>query len=478
MPPLQLPVGSTIGRDGDVAKTRVINAYPQITGNQAKAPYVLYAAPGLKRWDDDSFSGGFRGAIEKDDFTLIAVLGNEVVSFSADGSSTKIGSLIGSDRVIMTKNRANPVEIIIITGSQAFQLKDGVITQVTTGNLPPPNSATYLRGRVLYGIQDGRVFASDSEDADSINALAFEPADTRADGLVRVFEHSGFAYVFGRTSIEIFAPDPSLAGEPFPFSPVQQNIAIGCAGKHTIVEGSRGLIWVDDKSFVRFGRDGGAQPISNVTVERAIEALSVDERADLVGMSYTFEGHEIYALKSALWTYEFDFHVASKFGVENAWRERQSLDSATWQVEGINRFAGKEIAGRSADGNLYEIDPQTFDEAGDEIKMELWLPYSHRFPRSAIIDQLKLDAITGVGKISGGLDVTDPVVMIDYSDDGGKTFEGEEQASLGGIGEYRTEIETYQWGLMGSQGRIWRLRASASVLRGFIQAHIEARPAA
>lgn len=478
MPPLQLPVGSNIGRDGDVANARLINAYVQATGNDAKAPYVLYAVPGLKRWDDGSFSGGLRGLIEKDDFTLIAVVGNEVVSYSRDGSATKLGSLIGSDRIIMTKNRADPVQVVMIVGSQAFVLENGTITQVTDGDLPAPNSATYLRGRVLYGISDGRMFASDSEDATSIDALAFENVDSSADGLVRVIEHSGYAYAFGRKSIEIFAPDPSLAGEPFPFSAVQQNIAIGCAGKHTIVEGSRGLIWVDDKNFVRFGRDAGATQISNASVERDIEALSVDQREALIGMTYTHQGNEIYVLKSDDWCWEFDFHAASRFGTDRAWRERKSYSSATWQVESVLRFAGKEIAGRATNGNLYEIDSATYDEAGDEIIMEVWCPYSHRFPRGAVVDMLKLDAITGVGLQSGGLDVTDPVVMIDFSDDGGVSFEGEEQASLGRIGEYDTEIETYQWGLMESRGRIWRFRVSASVLRGLIAAHIEARAAA
>jgi len=478
MPPLALPVGSNIGRDGDVANARVLNAYVESMGNDAKAPYVLYAAPGLKRWDDGSFSGGLRGFIERDDFTLVAVVGNEVVEYSRDGTSTKVGSLIGSDRIIMTKNRATPVQIVMIVGSQVFVLENGVITQVTDGDLPPPNSADYLRGRILYGIEDGRVFASASEDATSINALAFENVDSSADGLVRVKEHAGFLYAFGRKSIEIFAPDPSLAGEAFPFSEVQQNIAIGCAGKHTVVEGSRGLIWVDDKNFVRFGRDAGAQPISNLSVERDIEKLTQSEREALIGMTYTHQGHEVYALKSPSWTWEFDFHAASKFGTERAWRERKSLDSDTWQVESVIRFDGKEIAGRATDGNLYEIDSQTFDEAGDQILMELWLPYSHRFPRGAVVDMLKIDAITGVGLQSGGLDVTDPVVMIDYSDNGGVTFEGEDQVPLGGIGEYDTEIETYQWGLMPGRGRIWRIRSSASVLRGIIAAHIEARPAA
>lgn len=478
MPELKLPVGSSTGRDGAVNRTRLVNAYVEVEGNDAKAPYVLYAAPGLTRWDDGSFTGAWRGSIELDDFTLISVLGNEIVSSTRSGATTKIASLIGSDRVIMTRNRADPAQIVIVTGSQAYNLEDGAIALIDDADLPPVNSADYLRGRVLYGIDDGRVFCSASEDVTSVNALAFDVANAAADGLVRVKEHAGYAYFMGRRSTEIWAADPSLAGQPFPFSPVQQNIAIGLGAKHSIVEGSRGMIWVDDKNIVRYGRDASASPISNKSVERAIESLSVADRANIVGMTYTHQGHEVYVLKSTSFTWEFDFHAASTFGIERAWRERESYGLNHWQVNGAIRFGGKEIAGRENDGALFEISSDAYDEDGDELIMELWLPYSHRFPRSALIDQLKLDAITGVGLQSGGLNVTNPVVMIDYSDNGGKTFEGEESFPLGGIGEWNTEIETYQWGLMESRGRIWRIRASAAVLRGFISAWIEARPAA
>src|SRR5690606_20610073 len=155
MPELKLPVGSSTGRDSAVNRTRLVNAYVEVEGNDAKAPYVLYAAPGLTRWDDAVFAGAWRGAIELDDFTLITVLGNEIVSSSASGATTKIASIIGSDRVIMTKNRANPVQIVIVTGSQAYNLEGGGIALIDDADLPPVNSADYLRGRVLYGIDDG-----------------------------------------------------------------------------------------------------------------------------------------------------------------------------------------------------------------------------------------------------------------------------------------------------------------------------------
>jgi hypothetical protein len=46
---------------------------------------------------------------------------------------------------------------------------------------------------------------------------------------------------------------------------------------------------------------------------------------------------------------------------------------------------------------------------------------------------------------------------------------------LGKIGEVNRFVRTNRWGRMNNKGRIWRFRASASVLRGIIQANITGR---
>src|SRR5690606_41519229 len=117
MPELKLPVGSSTGRDSAVNRTRLVNAYVEVEGNDAKAPYVLYAAPGLTRWDDAVFAGAWRRAIELADLTLITVLVHEIVSSLASGATTKVASIIGSDRVIVTKNRAKPEQSVLGTGA-------------------------------------------------------------------------------------------------------------------------------------------------------------------------------------------------------------------------------------------------------------------------------------------------------------------------------------------------------------------------
>lgn len=470
--PLMLPTGSTIGRDGQVANARLVNAYAEDNGEDAKSRYTIYAAPGRTRWDSASHEGGNRGMIELDRNNLIAVLGNTVASFDASGNSTPLASIVGSTRVIMARNRRTTPQIGIVTDvGQYYVLEAGVLTQNSDSDLPAPNSIAYLDGFFLYGIDDGRIFASDLEDANSIQADAFDYAKSDSSRLRRVIANAGHLYVMKEKGAEIWRADPSLASENFPFSPVQQDIDIGISAPHSIAGFSRGLGWIDDEGVVRFGRDGDAQRISSHTVERAIQDLNSAELDGVYGFSHTFQGHETYVLSSARWTWCYD-----TTNPKNPWYERSNRDGGPWAPNAHAIFNGRDIVGNAVNGQLHYIDPENYRDGGDHLLMEIWCAQSHRFPNRMTVDAVEIDAISGVGLNSGDAHNDAPQLMVDYSDNGGKTFHGERSVSLGPIGDFRRAIRLNRWGQVNEKGRIWRIRASAAVLRGVNQVALSARP--
>lgn len=474
--PLVLPASTTVGRDGQVANARLINAYPEISGQDGKSTFSIYGAPGLTRWDSGSFAGAERGLIELSASELIAFLGNQVVSFDAVGAATLLGNLVGSGRVIVARNRASPPQIGIVTSAgQYYVLESGVITLNGDADLPAPNSVDYLKGRFLFGIPDGRIFASDTDDATSINALAFDEANSSADGLVRVFVNAGFLYVFGTKSLEIWQADPSLAGQPFPFSAVQQDIEYGLGGAHTVAKFEKALIWVDQNNMVRHGRDGSAVRASTHAVERSIEALSTTQKAAMVGSVHSWQGHETYTLKGEGFTWCLDLPLAKTQGFDRAWYMRRSYGQEAWRVNSAIQFAGKYIMGDEDDGKLYYLDPAAFTENGADHVMEIWCPHSHRTPERMLVDGLDIDMVSGVGLGSGLDSDTDPQLMVDFSDDGGKTFQCERRATFGRQGDYTQDIRLNKWGRCDKKGRIWRLRASAAVLKAVNGASLRAR---
>lgn len=468
--PLALPTGTTIGRDGQDANARLVNAYVEEVGSEGKSAYAVYAAPGLTRFDSASYTGTARGMIELNSNALIAFLGNQIVQFDQGGVDTVLGTLVGSGQLHLARNRASTPEIGIVTGSgQYYILSGGTISQINDTDLPTPNSITYLKGVFIYGIKDGRIFCSDLEDGTAIQADAFGTARSDSSDLRTVVSHAGFLYVFKAKGAEIWQADPSLAAENFFFSPVQQDIDIGCLAPHSVAELQRGLVWVDDDGIVRYGRDGGAQRISNHTVEREIASLSNSQRQAIEGFKYVFHGHEIYVLTSASWSYEYDATTLK-------WYQRKSYGLSRWQATGCEAFNGAYVVGNIVDGKLYQIDADSHTEGDDNLVMEIWCPQSHRFPERMVADSVYLDVIAGVGSASGGDHATDPQVMIDYSDDGGAVFEGQREEPLGKIGERKRRVKSDKWGLVEEQGRIWRFSASAPVLRGMMHAFVAARP--
>lgn len=466
--PLNLGLGSNIGQDGQVANIRHINCYVEDAGTDAKNRFVIYAVPGLSRFDNGSFTGATRGLIQLNDNALISFLGNEVISVDTGGVTTALGTLVGSGRVFLARNRAAAPQIAVITNSGQYHiLQSGAISEVNDTDLPPPNSVTYLKGFFVFSISDGRIFQSDL-DASSVGALAFDSANSRSEGLVRVFAHAGFLYCFGRRTTEIWQADASLASEPFVFSPISQDIDLGCIAAQSVAQIGTGIGWIDDNGIVRYGRDGGAQRISNHAVERAIEDLSNSNRMAIAGRQWFHQGHEFYTLFASGFTWTYDL-------LTGQWHERQSYDSDTWLINDIVAFNGGFIGGNGSNGELFRISAEAQDEDGNPLILDIRAPVAHTFPRGFIADALEVDAIMGVGLNTANPHNSDPLLMVDYSDDGGKNFTGERTRTLGEIGQYKNKIRMNKWGEVRENGRQWRFRASAAVLRGVIAASIDAR---
>lgn len=401
--PLNLGLGTNIGQDGQVANVRHINCYVESAGSDAKQPFPIYACPGLTRYDNGSYAGINRGLIQLNDNALIAFQGNEVVSLDTGGVTATLSTLVGSGRVFLARNRAAAPQIAIITNnSQYFILQSGTASQISDADLAPPNSVTYLKGFFVFSVADGRIFQSDL-DASNVGALAFDSANSRSEGLVRVFANGGFLYVFGKRTTEIWQADQSLASEPFVFSPVQQDIDFGCIAPHSVAQVGNAIAWVDDDGIVRYGRDGGAQRISNHALERAIENLTNSQRLLIAGRQWFHQGHEFYTLFSDGFTWSYDT-------LTGQWHERQSYNSSTWLVNDVAAYNGAYIAGSSSDGKLYRIDSGAYDENGSPLIMDIRAPTVHNFPGGYIADNLEIDAIMGVGlnanadgiKFSGG----------------------------------------------------------------------------
>lgn len=468
--PLALPRESTIGRLGQEANTRLINGYIEHHGadDDGKSQYTVYAAPGLTRFDSSTQTGAERGMIALNDSNMIALLGTQLCNITNGGVVTVVGAIAGDDRVTMARNmKASYPQIGIVTTTGSYYLlENSVLSTPTEVNLPNPNSITYVKGYFVYSISDGRIFSSPFDAGTGISATAFDYANSEADNNVRVYNHGGFLYVFGKSSFEIWQAGGTV---PFPFTPLQQNIELGLLAAHSLAQNESGILWVDHKGIVRYGRDHSAQRVSTHSVERSIAKLSSSDQAAMIGYILVWHGHEYYMLTSSSWTWTYDIQA-------QRWFERKSYGADRWLVNNAIWFSGMYIAGSYSNGRLYTVSPFVYSEDSSDFVLEVWCKNAHNFPDGAIIDFLDIDIVTGVGvTTTTDEDAVDPNITIDYSDDGGKTFQGERSVSIGQVGDYHKLVRTGRWGRVTPKGRIWRFRASAAVFRGILSAVLKIR---
>jgi hypothetical protein len=459
--PLNLPTDSYVSKAGDVASPRIINAYLESPGQaDGKNHFAIYAAPGLTRWNSGNYSGMERGIYRESDTRLLTLFGTQLVGYDATGKDTLISTVAGTGRAHFATNQNASIQTAIVTAEQDYYLLQGSSCALQTISAFPvaPNSVCYVKGVFVFGLPTGMIFASDVN-AGTVQSTSFGSESNNNDALVRVFQFGGLLYIFKERSMAIWQADPNLAANPFFFTPAQQNLDFGLSIFHSVANFSGALIWVDQYGQVRMGRDEGAQVVSNKYIERLIAGLTPAQQAQTYGSVAGFQGNKFYTLRSPNWCVQFDPTGAP------SWYERETIGQPTWRATSSADYAGLAIFGSSDAGALYVLDPSNYKDGPAPLAMEIWCPHLHKFPSWLSVRMLKLDVVTGGGLISGLPSDVSPQIAIDYSSDGGRTFQGQQLCSLGKIGEYAKTVETYNWGTVREKGRIWRFRASPAVLK-------------
>lgn len=475
--PLRLPTESTRGRSGQEANTRLVNGYTETLGTDqdGKSRYTVYARPGLMRFGTSSFPVTAIGMVLLSDTALVAVLGTQIVSFDTSGNATVLNTLAASGNLTMAINEAATPEVAMVDDGGTFtRMVSGALSNPTT-SFAAPNSVTFLRGKFCFTTAGGLIFHSAINNGNSYNAGSFDFANSDPNALVRGIADAGFWYIFGTRTLEIWQ---DVGAFPMAFQPLQQYIPMGLLAKYSLTKGgTNGLLWVDHRGVVRYGRDGGAQRISTHTVERAIETLPDADRPNLNGTYFVSQGHEFYALSAPVDTNTGAPGFTWVYDIGNQrWYEWNSFGLGRWIGQNAILFNQHWVMSDYRNGLLYQTNDGEYDDAGTEFILELWCPHMHNFRGGIFADSLDIDIASGVGLVGTGTsDDTSPMIAVSFSDDGGETFKYERSASIGQAGQYGQLVRLNQWGRINQKGRIWRIRASSRVLRSVIQANVRGR---
>jgi len=324
--------------------------------------------------------------------------------------------------------------------------------EVTDSDLETPNAVAVLNNQAIYDGDNARWCTSDVGDASSITAANYASAESSPDNLLRPYVYDQILYLFGEKTTETWYN--SGVGNP-PFDRIEGGIfTIGLAAIHSTAHNDNNLYFLGDDNKVY--RLPTKQSVSDIALTHAIESYTAV--ADAIGLCYSFENQNFYQLtfpsENKTWVYSEP---------TNQWIELLSGNGRYFGNSHAYAYR-KNLIADYRNGNIYELDINAFDDNGTTVKRIRETGAIHGglvgAPGKRIeMNRFELIMEVGVG-VSAGQGI-EPVVMLSYSDDGGKTFSTERWGNIGHLGDYLRKVEWH--GLGSFESRIIRISISDPV---------------
>jgi hypothetical protein len=463
-------VGSSyLLKNGNYDGERTINRFIEYNeaglGKDAE-PAQLAPTPGLTPLVTGLLPG-YRGGWVSSTGRLFVVTGNTLyVVTGVDGSSTGwsvavVGTVDGSGPVYLTDNG---VTLFLVTSTGNVYGVD--LTTLAFDNLTalnpgggwlPASSCCYMDGYVLFSqLNANSIFWTDLFST-SVQGLNFASAETNPDHVVAVFTNNEDVWVFGQVVTELWY---DLGGGNTVFTR-RPGIVVetGAAAPATIQKLQNTLLWLstDPRGGATVNMANGYSPVrvSTFPIEQLLNACSEAQLKLATADTYQLNGHAFYQLNAPglTSTLVFDLTGYQQTG-KPQWHERQSglgVLAGRSIAQGHTYYKGKHVVGGYNDGNLYFYDDASNEENGQLVARIRITPHVSSALKRVKYISLQLDFTPG-----GPPDQTvEPQVLLQYSDDGGRTWSSERWASLGSKGQYGNRVIFYQLGV--SRNRVFKI---------------------
>lgn len=421
---IPLPVQSYQDRSLPVAAQRLVNMYASQATDGAKGPVTLYNTPGLKDWATVG-PGPIRGLQLRDD-TLYVVSGEDLYRVASNKATTLAGTIPGAGLVQMD---SNGTDVVVCNQLSAYR-DDGTTFAELVSITGVPSDVTFHDGYLFFTQANSqRIFISGLNDATTYDPTEFVLANAEPDEVVGLVNLNRETWVFGTQTTQIYY---NSGDADFPFTRVPSGvIQVGCLARNSIADFRGVACWLGDDRRVYISNQQQAQAISTKPIEREILTYAAPTTA--LGFMYLQEGHIFYVLTFTERTWVYDLTT-------QRWHERNTVDRTDWRAHTHESAFGLQLVGDVSDGRIYELDLDTYEG----VRREVVMPILHGDGNTLFLNSLEVDFEGGVALQTG--QGSDPQVMLDWTDDGGRTWSSEHWTGAGKIGEYGRRARWYRLG--------------------------------
>lgn len=409
-----------------------VNWYPVIPEAPSLSDRALYGCPGL---DQVATAGGnaSRG-VHTMGGTVYFVSGNTLFSMASDHSLTALGYIEGSNRVSMANNGT---QLCILNPGGAGYIYDGTLQQISDSDFSAngnPQMVVFVDGYFVFTTDEKKIIVSSLNDGLSYNALDFGSAESNPDGVVSLIVFNNQLFVGGDETFEEFS---NIGGADFPFQRTGLFLDRGVMAPHSVINAPQTFMWIGggDAEGPSVWMLNGATPqrASTEAVDAILARLSLQEIQGVYAFAYAQLGHFFVGFGLPDTTLVYDLTT-------QLWHERKSLisldngDTSTegWRANGLVGAYGNIYAIDAKDGRIGRVDIDVYSEYGEEIRRcASTQPFINNM-RPFSVPALELVFESGVGNS----DAVDPVISLEISRDGGKTWSDPRERKMGKVGEY------------------------------------------
>lgn len=451
---LPLPLGFYTSPSRPMSTQRCINWIPTVPQAPSLNNVGFFQRPGVTRFALAMEPN--RGSWSVDGLPFF-VNGTTLNSVSSSGVVTAIGTIEGTNRVWMADNGTTLV--IVVPGGKAYVYDGSTFSQITDPDYQTSDTVIFYRGFFVFTTTDGKqLFVSNLNQPLIFDALDFGSAEGDPDRIVtQVLDHDELSIIGERTT-EVFR---LVGGVGFPLAIIPGAYTEkGAASKYGAVKFDNTYLFIGGgvnelPAIWRQTSNAQATKISTDAIDNEIQKFTKEEIAEAFTMTYSAKGQIL-----AIFTFNstripgktFVFNgTASALAGALVWFELQSgVTDAQWRVNSITKAYGKLLLGDDQSGNVGELADDIYTEYDNLIFRQAAMPPFSANGTALFAGEFEATFESGVGLTVG--QGSDPIVRMDFSDDGGRTFSSEFSRTIGKIGEY-------------GQRSIWRRQGRFPVAR-------------
>lgn len=435
MPSVSIPlIGPTYtNRSLPVSAQVTSNFYIEV--NEAGGEIVSFLPfPGLKLLTATGIGKGRGLGVYKNE--VYAVAGSELYKIKSNNNASLLGTISGSNRCKLVDDGIN---LVITNGTGNPYTWDGAtLIQGSDPDLFSSNTSAFINRRIVYDGESGDVIFADLDSPLTVNSLNILIEETASDDTIAVEVHRKQIFVFGTETVAPYYPIET--GNP-PYTVITNAVQdIGLEAIHSVGKNKDFVYFLgNDLQIYRIaGLD--IQPVGNPAICQAIRNYGTAK--DAFGDCFTFDGLRFYFLS---------FPTGNESWLLN---EQSGLwtNLASGTVGGQHYMSGyvkaydKHIVGDRRNGNIYELDFETFTDNSKIIyrRRDTVSINGRTFGKPGVrVFMSKLELVIEPG---ASLVTVDADIMMQYSDDNGRTWSSERWSSIGDQGDYTYKLQWYSLG--------------------------------